>query len=609
MTTTGRRPLLLALAGGTAAVAGLGTAARTGLLGGDDRPADGRLQLSAGDDMGVESLSVPLDEDVLVGGSAPGGRASARMATTTFSMVGFTWPRGAAEPAIEMSVRRDGSWQPWQPAPHAHEAPDPDSLDASPTVGTDVVWVGPTDGIRVRVDGERPAGLALVLLHPTPLPGDAATVADDPADDADPATAQPASYDASAGSAAVVAARTTTARTTTTGVVPRPNIRNRKAWGANENLRDGSPSYIPTIKQVHVHHTVNSNDYAREDVPALIRGMYAYHTQSLGWSDIGYNFLVDRFGRIWTGRYGGAAKNVRGAHTLGFNHNSAGVSVIGNFDQATPTSAVIAAIARVAAWKLDRYGMDPVGRVTVTSEGSDKYRSGRAATLPVIDGHRDTNDTSCPGSNLYAKLPAIREKTRVRIANFRRAAERVEAEITEPFAAASSAVVGRRLRIRPGSWTPGSAKPSYTWLRDGAVIAGASGRTYTVTTADVGARLSARVSVGGSDVEPATQDLSWPDPARARTSLVLDAAGRRGKARLRVRASAPGLPGDVPTGSVVVIVAGREVTLPLDDEGRATTVVTGLEPGTYAARAVFAGDTQASWARATDQVIVKPRRR
>ena len=68
-----------------------------------------------------------------------------------------------------------------------------------------------------------------------------------------------------------------------------------------------------------VHHTVNANDYTRDEVPGILRSIYAYHTQSRGWSDVGYNFLVDRFGRIWEGRYGGVDRPVVGAHTLGYN--------------------------------------------------------------------------------------------------------------------------------------------------------------------------------------------------------------------------------------------------------------------------------------------------
>ena len=147
-----------------------------------------------------------------------------------------------------------------------------------------------------------------------------------------------------------------------------------------------------------MHHTVTANDYRRSDVAGLIRGMYRYHTASLGWSDLGYNFLVDRFGRSWVGRAGGPARRVRGAHTLGFNNTSTGISVIGNFEDAAPTTEVINAIVRLAAWKLDREGGVPSGTVRVRSQGSDRYPAGTTPRLPVIDGHRDTNQTACPGS-------------------------------------------------------------------------------------------------------------------------------------------------------------------------------------------------------------------
>ena len=92
-----------------------------------------------------------------------------------------------------------------------------------------------------------------------------------------------------------------------------------------------APSY-GTVKTGFIHHTVNANNYTAEQVPALLRGIYAYHTQSRGWRDIGYNFLVDRFGRIWEGRWGGVNRAVVGAHTLGYNEVSFAMSAIGNFD-------------------------------------------------------------------------------------------------------------------------------------------------------------------------------------------------------------------------------------------------------------------------------------
>jgi hypothetical protein len=92
------------------------------------------------------------------------------------------------------------------------------------------------------------------------------------------------------------------------------------------------------------------------------------------------------------------------------------VAVIGNYETAVPSKAVIGALARLAAWKLNRYGRNPRGRVRVVSEGSDRYRDGRRVKLPVIDGHRDTNQTACPGRHLYDALPRIRRRAKRRIA-------------------------------------------------------------------------------------------------------------------------------------------------------------------------------------------------
>ena len=121
---------------------------------------------------------------------------------------------------------------------------------------------------------------------------------------------------------------------------PRPKIYSRAQWGANERLREQSAPDYGTVKAGFIHHTVNSNSYSSSQVPSLLRGIYAYHTQSRGWRDIGYNYLVDRFGRIWEGRYGGVTRAVVGAHTLGYNEYSFALSAIGNFDIKSPPTAV-----------------------------------------------------------------------------------------------------------------------------------------------------------------------------------------------------------------------------------------------------------------------------
>ena len=235
---------------------------------------------------GVAAVDVPLRREFEP--AAQGRYRTSRMDASRFSMVGLTWSSGDAR--LRVRVRTDGRWGPWQRAERMPEARS----------GTELMWVRGSDGIQVESEKVPARGLQLTLIEP-------------------------------AGDSKWAPARTSRVAAESRARVPRPELRSRKEWGADERLRDGSPRYNRTIQQVHVHHTVNGNKYERADVAGLLRGIYRYHTQNLGWSDIGYNFLVDRFGRTWVGRAGGPGKPVRGAHTLGFNPTSSGVAVIGNF--------------------------------------------------------------------------------------------------------------------------------------------------------------------------------------------------------------------------------------------------------------------------------------
>ncbi|TWF87081.1 N-acetylmuramoyl-L-alanine amidase [Streptomyces capillispiralis] len=189
---------------------------------------------------------------------------------------------------------------------------------------------------------------------------------------------------------------------------PRPAIVTRGGWGADESLREKQFVYTGKVKAAFVHHTASGNNYSCAQAPSLIRGFYRYHVRSLGWRDIGYNFLVDRCGRIYEGRAGGVAKPVKGAHTFGFNTDTTGIAVIGSYDSKKPSSSAVKAIARLTAWKLGLHGMNPRAKTYLKSGGGNLYRKGKKVRLNVISGHRDGFNTACPGGKLYRKLGTAR---------------------------------------------------------------------------------------------------------------------------------------------------------------------------------------------------------
>src|SRR5690606_31099732 len=115
-------------------------------------------------------------------------------------------------------------------------------------------------------------------------------------------------------------------------------IRTRDVWGARAPL---STSYASTVKLAVVHHSDSGNSYGPGDVPGILRSIQAFHMDGRGWSDIAYNFVVDKFGTVWEGRGGGIDRPVIGAHAMGFNTGSVGVMVIGDYTQATPTAAAL----------------------------------------------------------------------------------------------------------------------------------------------------------------------------------------------------------------------------------------------------------------------------
>jgi uncharacterized protein with LGFP repeats len=401
---------------------GASHAASAGVVGAAGMPAVAEAAVARGAS-GVHGVQTPLASASL----RSRGGATGVIRPGHFSQVAVTW-HGTA-PSVRVSTHTAGRWTRWQAV---EELDDLDLHVGDGTHGTQLLPVGPSDAVRVRVSGGHARDLEVVTIDPGRNGGSgdlalaAATTTDSTAPAPATTSAGASASDTTSATTAVSASPSPTPTTIYDALpapapytppshyAPRPGIYGRAAWGADEALRKAPPQYNRTLQQMHVHHTVSRNDYTRAAVPALIRGMYWYHTQALGWNDIGYNFLIDRFGRIWEGRYGGDGNLVRGAHTLGFNYNSFGVSLIGNFERRYPSRYAVRALVRLAAWKLDYYRLRPAGVVTEVSQGSDLFPAGTTVTLPVIDGHRQTNQTACPGRYLFAKLPVIRTRAQTR---------------------------------------------------------------------------------------------------------------------------------------------------------------------------------------------------
>ncbi|MFY9585902.1 MAG: peptidoglycan recognition protein, partial [Actinomycetota bacterium] len=241
-----------------------------------------------------------------------------------------------------------GAWEAMQVEPD--ESPDTASAEwrrAADRVFTAPIWVGTADAMMYRVSAKAGAPAVFdIRAHMVNSLGDAA---------------KPNIFERliSAVSRFIHGGGGEAQAMTST-----PAIISRKQWGANESWRECCPRYAPSVQMAFVHHTAGTNSYSKSQSAALVRSIYKFHTSNRGWSDIGYNFLVDRYGQIFEGRYGGMTKPVIGAHVKGFNTGSTGISLMGTFTSTTPSSAMQSALKRVLAWKLDVHHVPPAAKVT-----------------------------------------------------------------------------------------------------------------------------------------------------------------------------------------------------------------------------------------------------
>ncbi|MEU7418371.1 peptidoglycan recognition protein family protein [Streptomyces antibioticus] len=411
--------------------------------------------------------------------SGGGGSASLeRRDTDVFSMLGVTWEKPSAKVAGTVEVRTravgSGQWSDWLSLDGDTGAGE----NSAARGGTEPAWVGPSDGVEVRVGGKSgarlPEGLRVDMIggsdensgpggglepaafvadgdssdepsapetesesespstsaapdltdgttvEPSPSESESESVTGEPSGSTSPTSSSSSSESpapSESTSATVSPSPSPSTPTAPPSTVPQPPITPRSGWNADEGLSPEEPSYTPDgrIKAVVLHHTAQSNAYTCDEAPSIINSIYTYDVKTLGWKDLGYNFVVDKCGTVYEGRKGGVDLPVVGAHAYGFNSQTTGIAVLGTYTDSVPSQAAMTSVARLAAWKLGQYGIAPDSTVTLTTalDGQNlagkSWGPGEEMRLPAIHGHRDGYNTLCPGDAYYAALGTVRE--------------------------------------------------------------------------------------------------------------------------------------------------------------------------------------------------------
>ncbi len=294
-----------------------------------------------------------------------------------FSMVGVTWDTLIGDNlGLHIRTQTAGGWSEWYEV-----TPDQEETEQR---ATGVIYVEDSTAVEVQATGAagaRAEGMRAVLI-------------DTPTQSHDPSTGSAA--------AAVTGEATVGTVLATNGSVSQPNMITRSRWGAM--AQDGCEANSDTIKAVAVHHTAGSNNYSSGQSASIVRGIQYYHEVTLGWCDIGYNFLVDQYGQIFEGKGGGPTFPVHGAHASTWNWETVGVSLMMNSNTAQPSNAMLNSLEDLIAWKIANNYLNPLGTVTLGGK-----------RINVIFRHGDVMSTECPGTNVTNRMSQIRSAVASRV--------------------------------------------------------------------------------------------------------------------------------------------------------------------------------------------------
>ena len=341
-----------------------------------------------------------------------------------------------------------------------------------------------------------------------------------------------------APAAAVAVQPLVVSRALAVAAADQPLVVSRVQWGADESLMKWAPQFYQTRKLI-VHHTATPNDYAdRAAAESQIRSIYYYHAVTQGWGDIGYNFLIDKFGNVYEGRYSrnydgadpsgddASGNGVTAAHTSGWNSGTVGVALLGTFTDQDITAAARSSLEALLAWEASRNGIDPQA-----TESFANPVSGATITTPNIAGHLDYFATECPGAAFYATLPTIRSDVAARIS------DGSTPDTTAPTVIASGAADGawyhsaKNVTLSATDESGGSGVTSITYALDGVETSVPNSTAMVSVPASPNARHTLTFHATDAAANScADQMLSFAIDSTGPTTAGKAISGRRGRA-------------------------------------------------------------------------------
>jgi hypothetical protein len=314
-----------------------------------------------------------------------------------FSGVGLA---GATDTEPELRWRAkttDGTWTDWDLVPvlDEYDGPDPDTDEATVAAQrqargwrSDAIWVGAATHLELEVVEGDPGAMEITFIDTAGL---------------------------SEGRVerALRSFRSLSTTAPAEASTSRPRIISRAEWGASTACESGTITTTTPHFSV-IHHTVTINNYTQEQAAQQVRNIYHWHTachgSGMGWADIGYNFVIDRFGNIYEGRRGGVDRGVIGAHAYGYNTGSIGIALMGEYNSVAPSTAAVRSLDALLAWKFAHHSI-PVDLASRTIANGN--------SIPRLVGHRNvrgayqanpSTTTDCPGQLMNDRMPGVRDR-------------------------------------------------------------------------------------------------------------------------------------------------------------------------------------------------------